>query len=222
MFIWSSPVIFHWNSGNSVSIGSSQEGALKNPYKMDLYGKNFTYFSYLSYFGLGMCFTNSKVYQTIKDCMKSLETKSAGTVFYVMELSRKNGAKTLLHQTHRSGLSVDLMVPKKNKSGKQSRFYDRVGLWHYLYEFDSEGHLSIDKSVSIDFDALASLITELNLAANKNGLKIKQVIIRNEIKDNLLEKSSVKNMPSYLVHSYPNNKFVNKMHDDHIHVDFSY
>jgi penicillin-insensitive murein endopeptidase len=221
-FVWSAPVVFFWNNGKSIVKGSSNGGTIENPYKMDLYGKNFSYFSYLSYFGLGMCFTSERVYNSLKDCMKALESSAAGKHFYIMELSRKNGGKTLLHQTHRAGLSVDLMVPKLNKNGKQTRFYDHCGLWHYCFNFDKEGRMNIDNSVQIDFESLALLIHELEIAAAKNGSPLQRVIIRDEIRDNLFKTPSAARLNKALIASYPQNKFVNKMHDDHIHVDFVY
>ena len=221
-FLWSTPVIFHWNNGKSISNGTSASGTLSNPYKMDLYGKNFSYFSFFSYYGLGMCFTSDRVYNCLKDCMKSLETSCAGKHFYIMELSRKNGGKSLLHNTHRAGLSVDLMVPKINKSGRQSLFYDRFGLLHYKLDFNADGKLTIDKSVQIDFESLAKLIYELINSASKNGLVLSRVIIRNEIRDNLLRTKTAAKFNHNLIVSYPANKFVNEMHDDHIHVDFRY
>jgi penicillin-insensitive murein endopeptidase len=220
-FLWASPVIFYWNKGKSTSTGHVVNGKLINAYKLDLYGNNYSYFSYFSYYMLGMCFTNSSVYQCLKDAMKTLEVSCPNRHFYIMELSRIYGGKSLLHQTHRNGMSVDLMVPKINKNNKPCYFYDHAGLFHYLNEFDSDGHLKLDKSVKIDFDALAELIFAVQKAASENGLKISQIIIRDEIKDNLA-KTATGSKIAYLMRSYPNNKFVNKMHDDHIHVDFTY
>jgi hypothetical protein len=136
-----------------------------------------------------------------------------------MELSRKNGGKTLLHKSHYAGLSADFMVPKKTKTDKQSLFFDRLGLWHYLYNFDKEGRLSLNKSVMIDFESLAALIYELKIACSKNGITLLRVIIRDEIKDNLLRTKFGPQISNVVV-SFPGNKFVNVMHDDHIHVDF--
>jgi penicillin-insensitive murein endopeptidase len=219
--LWASPVIFHWNNGVSVSTGTVGNGNLKNAYKFDLYGDNFSYFSYGSYFMLGMCFTNSAVYQSLKKAMKILEEKCPNRHFYIMELSKKEGGETLLHETHRNGMSVDLMVPKLKIDSKPCYFYDHSGLFHYRYEFDKNGYLNIDKSVQIDFDALAELISAVQEAALQNGLTVSKVIIRDEIKDNLIQTKTGKKIAK-LVRSYPYHKFVNKMHDDHIHVDFAF
>lgn len=220
-FIWASPVIFYWNKGESISTGTVRNGGLKNAYKFDLYGKNFSYFSYGSYFLLGMGFSNSAVYHSLKDAMKLLEETCPEHYFYVMELSKKEGGQTLLHKTHRNGLSVDLMVPKMKKNGTPTNFYDHAGILHYRYEFDKDGYLEFDKSVQIDFDALAELIFALQKSAKQHGLKVAIVIIRDEIKDDLIKTKTGKKI-AHLVRSFPNHKFVNKMHDDHIHVDFAF
>ena len=215
----SAPVLLYWNQGKSISTGAVSNGAIGNAYKFNLYGKNYSYFSYLSYFNLGMCFTNNQVYQSLIDCFKELETKAAGRHFYVMELSRKKGGKTILHATHRNGLSADIMVPKKFKKGGPTYLFDHLGLWHYLLEFDKEGSLKIAPFVQIDFEALASFIHELNLSCQKNKLIIQRIIIRHEIKDNLNQTKLAPKIMRF-IQSYPNNIFVNSMHDDHIHIDF--
>jgi penicillin-insensitive murein DD-endopeptidase len=137
-----------------------------------------------------------------------------------MECSTRNGGKTLLHRTHRNGLSADFMVPKI-KNGKQTKFYDRLGLWHYLLGFDTLGRLIFDHKVSIDFETLGKHIIALDNAAKKNGLVISKVILRLDLKDDFYETESgleIKRRGIYFAKRLP--KIVDSLHDDHYHVDF--
>ena len=138
-----------------------------------------------------------------------------------MECGRREEGKTLIHKTHQNGLSVGLMVPKKNASGDQVRRYDWIGMWHYLLEFTDEGALNFDSSTLLDFERLGSLVLALDDAAKKNGLRIKMVILKIELKDDFYTTSTgkeVKRRGIYLAQSLPD--WTNRMHDDHIHVDF--
>jgi len=138
-----------------------------------------------------------------------------------MECGLREGGKTLIHKTHQNGLSVDLMVPKKNTAGDQVRRYDWIGMLHYLLEFTDEGKLAFDSSTHLDFENLGSLVVALDDAAKKNGLRIKMVILKIELKDDFYATSTgkeIKHRGIYLAQSLP--PWTNRMHDDHIHVDF--
>ncbi|MFK8055247.1 MAG: hypothetical protein AB8F78_03920 [Saprospiraceae bacterium] len=138
-----------------------------------------------------------------------------------MECGREEGGKTLIHKTHQSGMSVDLMVPKRNANGDQIRRYDWIGMWHYLLEFSNKGTLNFDSGTRVDFEALGKLILALDQAAKANDLRIKMVILKIELKDEFYATPSgkeVKRKGIYLARSLP--AWTNRMHDDHIHVDF--
>ena len=137
--------------GTSIAYGSTSNGSLENAYQLDYRTPNAKYFSPISYYLMDNAFVNSKVYNTVFDAYKECESTCEGTKFRFMECSGEKGGRILIHRTHRNGLSVDFMVPKI-KSGKQYKWYDRLGLWHYLLNFDSNGNLIGDKKVSIDFN----------------------------------------------------------------------
>lgn len=127
----------------------------------------------------------------------------------------------LLHRTHENGLSIDFMMPLKKKNGKQRKRYDYMGLWHYLLKFDSDGQLSFDAKTEIDFETMAKHILALDDAARENGLRIKKVILKINLKDDFFQTKSgqaVKRRGIYFAKSLP--KVVDNMHDDHYHVDF--
>jgi penicillin-insensitive murein endopeptidase len=169
---------------------------------------------------MGNCYVNSRLYKTIVDSYVECEKTCKGIDFKIMECSNDEGGEILLHRTHRSGMSIDFMVPLL-KNGQQTTLYDNLGLWHYLLNFDSAGKLNIDKNVSIDFETLARHILALDNAVRANGLVISIVILKIDLKDDFFKTTSgkeVKRRGIYFARNLPAN--VNNMHDDHYHVDF--
>ena len=221
LLVCSVPELTYKNSGVSKSSGTAGNGSLSNAYLLPYSGPNWRYFSPLSYFILDNAYTNSRVASTLHDAFITLENSRPDTKWRVMECGRKEGGKALIHKTHQSGLSVDLMVPKKNDRGDQVRRYDWLGMWHYFFEFSDDGKLNFDQSTQIDFEGIGALILALDDAANKNDLRIKMVILKIELKDDFYTTTSgrqVKRKGIYLAQSLPD--WTNRVHDDHIHVDF--
>ena len=220
MVIFIANTILYSNEGVSKSIGTTGNGALGNAYLIDNNTPNSKYFSWVSYFLMGNCYVNSKLYYTMLDSYRECENTCKGIKFKVMECSGKKGGNILLHRTHQNGMSADFMV-SKIRNGKQVRFYDRLGLLHYLLDFDSSGRLILDQKVSIDFDTMGKHIIALDNAARKNGLKISKVILKIDLKDDLFTTDAGKEIQSrgiYFAKSLPEK--VDLMHDDHYHVDF--
>jgi penicillin-insensitive murein endopeptidase len=220
LFIKSTPNIFYYNSGQSTSVGTSANGSLKGAYQVKYKTNNSTYFSPISYYFMGNGYVNSRLYNTILDSYAECEKTCQGIDFKIMECSDNEGGKILLHRTHRSGMSIDFMVPLL-KNGKQTTFYDNLGLWHYLLNFDSTGKLNIDKKVSVDFETIGKHIIALDNAARANGLVISIVILKIDLKDDFFNTASgkeVKRRGIYFAKNLPDH--VNVMHDDHYHVDF--
>jgi penicillin-insensitive murein endopeptidase len=216
------PNMFYKNSGVSTSTGSPGNGSLKNAYQIDYKSSNYKYFSPMSYYLFGNGYVNSKLYRTIIGSYKECEVTCPGIDFRLMECSDRKGGKVLLHRTHRNGMSVDFMVPKK-KNNKQKKFYDRIGLLHYLLNFNSSGQLKLNKKVIIDFETIGKHIIALDNAARENGLIVSKVILKIDLKDDFYKTKSgqeVKRRGIYLARKLQ--KKVDMMHDDHYHVDFMY
>jgi len=212
--------LLHKNQGDSISQGSHGKGSIENAYLLPYVGKNYSYFSPLSYFILDDGYVHSSVYQAIKDAYLECETTCPGKKFKMMESGRKRGGKMLIHYTHQNGMSVDFMVPKKRKQ-KQFRPIDHIGAWHYLLKFDSEGKSSIHESVEIDFETMAKHIIALDNASKKNGLRIKKVILKIDLKNDFYASPSgkeVKRRGIYFAQSLPSH--VDNVHDEHYHIDF--
>lgn len=215
------PELLHNNSGKSKSTGSVGKGKLENAYLIPWSGKNFRYFSPISYFIFDNGYLHSKVHNTLLEAYKICETTCPNTQFRIMECADKTGSKLLFHKTHQNGLSVDFMSPKIKPNKKQSRLFDRLGLWHYLLEFSNSGQLNFSKKTNIDFETIGRHILALDKAARKNGLRIKKVIFKIELKDDFYNTPSgkkVKQKGIYFAKALPH--WTNRMHDDHYHVDF--
>ncbi|MBT8220599.1 MAG: hypothetical protein KJP00_12290 [Bacteroidia bacterium] len=210
----------HINSGVSRSIGSVRNGRLENGYLLPYKARNFDYFSPISYYLLDNAYVHSKVYYTLIQAFEELEQKTPDRVYSLMECSHRNGGRIPIHRTHMNGLSVDFMVPKV-RNGQQIRLWDKLGIWHYALDFDPDGRLWIDKKTKIDFDAMSKAIITIDDASRKNGLKIRKIILKVNLKDNLYATQAgqeIRRRGIYIVKRLA--EIVDRVHDDHFHIDF--
>jgi len=210
------------NKGNeqaSKSIGTVSKGTLENGKLMPFEGKNFQYFDTLSYLD-GRAFTHGNVKKTMIDTYQELAKEYQDRLFFVMECSHKHGGQLFPHRTHQNGLSVDFMMPLV-KDGKDYYELDTIGQQHYWLEFDNEGKYSKDTSIAIDFNLVARHILLLDKRARNHELKITKVIINTDLKDELFATTygqQLKNSGIYIVKNL--SPLINKLHDDHYHIDF--
>ncbi len=214
---FSFPELIHKNKGESISLGKVNKGKLDNPYLFPFRGKNFRYFSFISYYLMDNAYVNSKVYHTVLDAYEQLGKSHPNEKFWIMECSDKKGGKLKLHRTHQNGLSIDFMSPKKGQGLK----YNGLGLRHYLLDFDENGKLLRNKSVEINFELMAQHILALQKAGKKYGVRVKKVILKINLKDDLWKTPSGKKLKAsniYFAQSLEKN--VDDMHDDHYHIDF--
>lgn len=137
-----------------------------------------------------------------------------------MECSLQEGGQLPPHRTHQNGLSIDFMTPLI-KNNQPYYKLDDMGFSHYLLGFDNNGKYAKDTSITIDFDLIAHHILLLQKHASKNGLRIKKVIFKMELKDELFDSfygKRLKQSGIYITkHLTP---FINSLHDDHYHIDF--
>lgn len=204
----------------SISVGSASNGHLKNgklfPYK----GNNFMYFDKGSYLD-GHAFLNGSIKESVLEMYDTLNDRHPNRYFMIMECSGEKGGKIPRHQTHRNGTSIDFMMPLK-KDGQAYYGLDTIGWRHFGLTFDEKGRYSKDKSIRIDFDLVSEQIVLLNRFAKKRGYKIQKVIIKIELKDELYASrfgQQIKKDGIYVVMGL--SQKVNKMHDDHFHIDFT-
>ena len=200
------------------SKGSVSNGSLENGTLLAFEGANFQYFDTTSYLG-GRAFTHQLVARTILDTYKILAATSKRK-WFLMELSNEHGGKIFPHRTHQNGMSVDFMSPLK-KDGEDYVELDNTGAQHYMLEFDNDGKLKDNPSISLDFDQIAHHLIVLDEQARKHGLKIENVIFKMELRDELFATPYGKKMLEKNIYVTRNlTPLINSLHDDHYHVDF--
>lgn len=203
----------------SIAYGSPKEGSLEQAWRLPRKGINFTYVSRFSYYLFCNSYTHSKVYKTVLDTYDKLYQLHPERRYVLMECSNKKGGKMRFHRTHQNGLSIDFMSPLL-KNGKP-KYYKGLGMGRYLINFDKLGRKKSNRNVHIDFETLAEHLYYLEKTARNNGLRIKKVIFKLELKDQLLATKHGKELQKlniYFAQKLP--KVVDMMHDDHYHVDF--
>ncbi|MEM9930079.1 MAG: hypothetical protein AAF840_09695 [Bacteroidota bacterium] len=218
LLILAAPEIFHRNEGKSRARGTVGSGSLENAWLLPYYGENFRFFSPVSYYILNRGYVHHRVHKVILEAYETCATTCPNVRFRLMECAHKHGGKMWPHRTHQTGLSADFMVPKlRNK--RHHRLLDQLGVWHYALSFDEKGQLS--DRVELDFETMAKHILALDDAARKNGLSIKKVILKIDLKNDFFATKSgqkVKQRGIYFARALP--KLVDELHDDHYHVDF--
>ena len=220
MILCSIQEFIHKNEGVSISSGSKANGSLKNAWLLTFNEDHYKYFSPLSYYILDNAYVNDKVWKTIDESYKVMSKNYPDRQFKIMETARQKGGQMLIHRTHQTGLSVDFMVPKIRRSN-QNPIWDGTGMFHYLLDFDPDGNLIIDKKTKIDFECMSQHILAVNQAAKKNDLKIRMIIFKTNLKDDLFNTPSGKKLKAsgiYFAKSLE--PIVNRVHDDHYHIDF--
>lgn len=211
-------VLSYTNEGVSRATGTEGSGSLENAWLLPYSGNNFSYFSPLSYYVLHNAFIHSKLYSVMLDALSTCEKTCPNRKFKLMECANKHGGKMLIHRTHQTGLSIDIMTPMM-KNGAPYALTDHLGVWHYLLQYDNSGKWT--KNVQVDFEHLARLILAIDDAARNNGLKLSKVILKTDLKDEFYATESGKKVKArgiYFAMVLP--KTINNLHDDHIHLDF--
>ena len=123
----------------STCFGTTSKGKLENGCKLPYSGDNFSSYSRLGS-TIGRTYVHCKVSDIILSSYKSLNEKYPDIVFVYGETGWSSGGQFRPHKTHQNGLSVDFMVPVKDKSGKSvplpTNAFNKYG---YNIEFDTTG-----------------------------------------------------------------------------------
>lgn len=210
----------HQDDGKvSQSIGTVSNGRLINGKLFPFKGTNFEYFDKNSYLA-GKGFTHSIVKNIVLNSYKELETSIPNRQFKIMECSHQHGGKLQPHRTHQNGTSIDFMMPLIRDNQPYYEL-DNMGFAHYLLSFNDQGEYSLDSSISIDFESVNIHLLSLENHARELGYKIKKVIIKIELKDELFAAKNGKKLKESNVYLVRNlSPLINSLHDEHYHVDF--
>lgn len=209
-------------SGISKSKGEVNNGSLENGRRFPKKGKNFKYFSSLSFACFNRAWVHSEVLDITLEAYEEMYEQFPDKKFLLMECSKKEGGKMWPHRTHQNGTSIDFGVPLVKK-GKPYHFNHHYGIFHYLMSFDEQGNYSLNKNVSIDFETMGKHILALEKAAKKRKMYIKKVILKINLKDDFYKTESgklVKSKGIYFAKVLP--KTIDNLHDDHYHIDFGF
>jgi len=211
---------FKGRTSESTAHGTVSDGWLENGHIFPYRGNNWFYFDSLSYVK-ARAFSHSKVVATVLEAYSFLDTANAYPhVYGLMECSFKKGGKLWPHRTHQNGLSIDFMSPLRAK-GELYFGHDHLGASHYFLDFDKDGVLKDHPHIKIDFDCMAEHLLALDDACKNNGLRIKKVLLKIELKDDLFATEGGKELKRrgiYFAQSLT--PTINALHDDHYHVDF--
>jgi penicillin-insensitive murein DD-endopeptidase len=221
-------LVYFDNDQPSKSMGTPGNGSLVHGKRLPFKGENFQYFNFLSYLE-GNCFVHEKVKQTLIAAYKICEQTCPGIKFSVGEGSKKSGGPYVFnHRTHQNGTSMDLQLVFK-KDGKP---YDPLSIFNgYGYGLDTDNKGNINKSMPVnifpkntmvDFETNAKFLLALDDACKRNGIAIRIVILKIELKPLLFAAPSGQKLLARNIRfatALP--KLLNDAHDDHFHVDFT-
>lgn len=183
-----------------------------------------------SYFGaaIGRQYAHHKVIATLENGFASLH-EDTGQTFDIAEIGAKHGGKFLPHQTHRTGMSVDIMTPMKRGDKPARLSTGPFSLWGYCWHIDpKDNHLNGYKwdapatsaypvmcptipwksTKEVDFETMRAMILALKKEAKKQGGRIDFVIVAPSFEPHLKGLGVRLKTGATLVH------------DDHIHVEF--
>jgi len=201
-------------SEQSVCFGTTSEGRLEGGVQLPSAGPNFVSYGSIPEL-LGRTYVHSKVRDAILTAYKQLEAEAPGKVFKYAETGAELGGEFPPHKTHRNGLSVDLMVPVTEPSGRSVHLPTHaLNRYGYDIEFDQNGHYD---EYQIDFEALGAKIVALHKSARNHGIEIWRVLFDPKMQPHLYKTRHGgyirKNIMIPTKRSWVR-------HDDHIHVDF--
>ncbi|MCO7226190.1 penicillin-insensitive murein endopeptidase [Pleionea sp. CnH1-48] len=202
-------------SKESTCYGSTKKGKLDNGVQLPVSGKNFVSYSSLAH-TLGRTYVHSKVHKVFIESYKALEQSYSDKIFKYAETGFENGGRFKPHKTHQNGLSIDFMTPMIDQHGKSQHLPTHIGnKWGYNIELDQNGRY---ENLTIDYEALAAHLAELDRQSKKHGIKIWRVIFAPKLQPDLFNTQQSDYLKKHLTFS---KKPSWVRHDEHYHVDFS-
>jgi penicillin-insensitive murein endopeptidase len=202
-------------AAESQCYGTVSNGRIERSVKLPQSGPNFTAYSTLAATA-GRTYVHSKVAAIIETSYAALAENHPRTRYVYGETGWSSGGRFRPHRTHQNGLSVDFFVPVKDAEGRSvplpTNISDRFG---YDIEFNQDARYG---EYTIDFDALAEHLYQLNVAAKEAGSSLSLVIFD----DQYVPKLFATKRGDYLKANLPFMKGKPWVrHDEHYHVNFA-
>ena len=201
-------------AAESQCYGTVSNGRLEGGVKLPSEGANFASYSTLGA-ATGRTHVHSKVAEIIVSAYAALAKDKPTNTYVYGETGWSSGGRIRPHRTHQNGLSVDFFVPVRNSAGKSVPL--PTGVTNKLgYDIEFTANAQYDE-YTIDFDATAEHLYQLQVAAKANGAGIAVVIFDTEF----LPKLFATTRGTYLQKELPFMKGKPWVrHDEHYHVDF--
>lgn len=203
------------NALESTCHGTVANGYLENGVKLPSDGKNFTAYSSLGV-SLGRTYVHSKVAEIVVSAYRVLEKSASEKVFIYGETGWSTGGRIRPHKTHKNGLSVDFIVPVIDDTGRS--VYLPTGVsnkFGYNIDFDANAKF---EGYTIDFEAIAEHLYQLNVTAKAHGAGIALVIFDPPYLPRLFSTKRGQYLKENI--NFMKGKAWIR-HDEHYHVDFS-
>jgi penicillin-insensitive murein DD-endopeptidase len=168
----------------STCYGTVAKGRLESGVALPSRGPNFTSYSSMAE-AVGRTYVHSTVRDILVDAYRELEKSAPGAHFVYGETGWKDGGRIRPHRTHQNGLSVDFMVPVRNRQGQAADLpISALNRFGYDLEFDRQGRFD---DLTIDFRAVAEHLYQLDRAARARGVGIALVIFDPPFLNSLFE-----------------------------------
>lgn len=199
----------------SVCFGGTGRGRIENGVALPQSGANFSAYSHFASI-LDRNYVHSKVADVVIEAYAAVAKAQKELVFVYGESGHEKGGPFPPHRTHQNGLSVDFMVPIRDKTGKPASLpTNPLNRYGYDLEFDRQGRM---RDYRIDFEAMALHLEALDRSARKHGIGIERVIFDPAYLPMLLATSKGAYLQSQM-------SFMRRQawvrHDEHYHVDFA-
>jgi penicillin-insensitive murein endopeptidase len=200
----------------SRSVGTPAQGRIEHGHPIPPSGSGFVTYSYVGS-ALGRQYVHGAVRDLLVEVFAARARERPDRRFIVGETGWAQGGRFWPHKSHENGLSVDVFMPLRDEAGRARD----VTTWPwkkfgYGLEFDEKGKLG---DLSIDFDELALLLTEIDARAAAFGLRVQQIIVAPEYVPLILAGPSRKKVARLSA------AFLRRpvwwRHDEHVHVDFA-
>jgi penicillin-insensitive murein endopeptidase len=199
----------------SVCFGTVSNGRLEHGMRLPDNGPNFSAYTGVAS-ALGRNYVHSKVHAIILDAYDAALKTMPDVVFVYGETGWKKGGRIRPHRTHQNGLSVDFMVPVRDKEGKSVPLpTSALNKYGYEIEFDHTGRYT---SYRIDYSALAEHLFQLKRAAIAQGADISRVIFDPQFMPRLFDTARGPYLKKHVTFM-KGKPWVR--HDEHYHVDFA-
>jgi penicillin-insensitive murein endopeptidase len=199
----------------SICYGKVNQGHIDGAVQLPEQGPNFAAYSSLGVM-LGRTYVHSTVKDILLDAYKAAASSAPGKYYVYAETGWEHGGRFRPHHTHQNGLSVDFMVPVLNPKGESvSLPANPANKFGYAIDFDEQGKSG---EYTIDFEAMAEHLYQLDLAAKVHGSGLALVIFDPRLRPLLAKTKKGAYLEQHL-NFMKGQAWVR--HDQHYHVDFS-